>query len=80
MTVKEVSYSNDYFEDLKKDYPDEINKLEEALIKYLGDNELKILKSEFPDNWWNYLTKNLSHLFEIFTSIDEYQNPFNDLK
>ena len=43
-------------EDLKKDYPDEINKLEEALLNYMGENDLKILKTGFPDKW-KYLTK-----------------------
>ena len=43
--------------DLKKDYPDEINKLEEALLNYMGENDLKILKTGFPDKW-KYLTKN----------------------
>ena len=36
-------------EDLKKDYPNEINKLEEALLNYIGENDLKILKTGFPD-------------------------------
>ena len=36
-------------EDLKKDYPDEIEKLEDAIIIYIGENDLKLLKTEFPD-------------------------------
>ena len=36
-------------EDLKKDYPDKIRKLEEALLNYMGENYLKLLKTEFPD-------------------------------
>ena len=37
--------------DLKKDYPDEIKKLEEALLDYMGENDLKIIKTGFPDKW-----------------------------
>ena len=47
-------------EDLRKDYPNEIKKLEEAFLNYIGDNDLKPLKSEFPDKW-KYLTKKLSY-------------------
>ena len=45
--------------DLKKDYPDEIKNLEEALLNYMGENDLKILKRGFP-NKWKYLTKKIS--------------------
>ena len=38
-------------EDLKKHYPNEINKLEEALLNYIGENDPKILKTGFPDKW-----------------------------
>ena len=41
---------------IEKDFPDEIEKLEEALNTYISENDLKILKSEFPDKW-NYLRK-----------------------
>ena len=44
--------------DLKKDYPDKIENLEEASLNYLGENDFKILKTEFPDKWKN-LFKNL---------------------
>ena len=36
---------------LKNDYPDKIKNLEGALLNYLGENDLKILKTEFPDRW-----------------------------
>ena len=42
--------------DLKKDYPEEIKNLEEALLDYMGEKDLKILKTRFPDKW-KYLTK-----------------------
>ena len=35
--------------DLKKDYPEEIKNLEEALLDSMGENDLKILKTGFPD-------------------------------
>ena len=37
------------FEDLKKHYPGEIKNLEECLLDYMGENDLKILKTGFPD-------------------------------
>ena len=44
---------------LKKKYPDKINELEETLLNYIGEHDLKILKTEFPDKW-KYLTKKIS--------------------
>ena len=32
-------------EDLKKEYPNEIKKLEEAILDYMGENDLKICKN-----------------------------------
>ena len=29
----------------------------EAVPSYMGENDPKILKTEFPDNKWKYLTK-----------------------
>ena len=64
---------------LKKYYPEEIENLEEALLDYIGENDLKILKTGFPDKW-KYLTKKLAYPYEFFNSIDDYQKPVNDLK
>ena len=36
--------------DLKKDCPSEIKDLEEALLDYMGENYLKILKQDFLTN------------------------------
>ena len=41
--------------DLKKDYPEEMKNLEEALLDYMGENDLKKLKTGFPDKW-KYIT------------------------
>ena len=57
--IDEIIEEDRTIEDLKKDYPDEINKLEEALLDYMGENDLKILKTGFPDKW-KYLTKKIS--------------------
>ena len=65
--------------DLKKDYPDKINELEEALINYIGENDLKILKTGFPDKW-KYLIKKLAYPYEYFNSIEDYQKPVDNLK
>ena len=65
--------------DLKKDYPNEIKNLEEALLNYIGENDLKILKAGFPDKW-KYLIKKLAYPYEYFNCIDDYQKPVNNLK
>ena len=65
--------------DLKKDYPTEIKNLEKALLDYMGENDLKILKTGFPDKW-KYLTKNLAYPYEYFNSIEDYQKPVDNLK
>ena len=41
LIIKEDRYSNDYIKDLKKDYPDKIEKREEALLEYRGKMILK---------------------------------------
>ena len=64
---------------LKKYYPEEIENLEEALLDYIGENDLKILKTGFPDKW-KYLTKKLAYPYEYFNSIDDYQKPVDNLK
>ena len=51
LLTKEDTYKNDSFKDLKKAYPDKIKNLEETLLNYMGENDLKLLKTEFPDKW-----------------------------
>ena len=64
---------------LKKKYPDKNNELEEALLNYMGEYDLKILKTEFPDKW-KYLTKKLAYPHEYFNSIEDYEKPVDDLE
>ena len=45
----------------------------------MGENDLKILKTEFPDKW-KYLTKKLAYPYEFFNSIDDYQKAVTDRK
>ena len=45
----------------------------------MGENDLKILKIEFPDKW-KYLTKKLAYSYENFNSIDDYQKSINKFK
>ena len=40
---------NQFISTSKKRYPDKINGLEEAFLDYIGENDLKILKTESPD-------------------------------
>ena len=77
--VNEIGEENRTIKGLKKDYPDEINKLEEALLNYMGENDLKILKTRFPDKW-KYLTNKLAYPYETFNSIDDYKKPVDNLK
>ena len=77
--INELIEDDEIFKDLKKDYPEEIKLLEKALLDYMGENDLKILKTRFPDNW-KYLTKKLAYPFEYFNNIDDYQKPVKNLK
>ena len=49
--VNEIVEENKNFKDLKKDHPDKIKNLEEAPLIYMGENDLKISKTGFPDKW-----------------------------
>ena len=51
LLIEDDEYKNFSFRDFKKDYPDKINGLEEALFLYMVENDLKILKTGFPDRW-----------------------------
>ena len=79
MLIKEDKYENDSIKDLKKDYPDKINELEEPLLDYMGEIDLKVLKTGFPDKW-RCLTKKLAYPYEFFSCIVDYQKPVNNLK
>ena len=43
--VDEIVEDDETFKDLKNDYPDKIRNLEEAILKYMGENDLKLLKN-----------------------------------
>ena len=51
----------------------------DKLVKNLDEDDLKILKKEFPDKW-QYLNKKLAFPYEYFNSIDDYQKPVDTLK
>ena len=78
--VNEIQEQDRTIKVLKKDYPDKIKKLEEALLNYMGENVPKILKTELPDKKWKHLIKKLAYPFEYFKSIDEHQKPVDNLK
>ena len=46
----------------------------------MAEHDVKILKTDFPDKEWKYLTKNLAYLYEHFKSIDDYQKPDDNSK
>ena len=77
--INEIIEDDKTIKDLKKDYPNGIKNLEEALLNYMGENDLKVLKRGFPDKW-KYLTKKLAYPYEYFNSIEDYQKPVNNLK
>ena len=77
--VNEIIEEDRTIEDLKKDYPNGIEKLEEVLLIYMGGNDLKISKTEFPDKWM-YFTKKLAYPYEYFNNIENYQKPVDNLK
>ena len=70
--INEIIEDDKTIKDLKKDYPNEIKNLEEALLDYMGENDLKILKTGFPDKW-EVLSKKLPYPYENFDSIDDYE-------
>ena len=78
--LEEDRYINDSNKLFKKDYPDEMKKLEQALIDYIGETDLKILRRKNPDNKWKYSTKKLAYPYEYFNSLDDYQKPVDNLK
>ena len=45
----------------------------------MGEKDLKILKTEFPDKW-KYLTKKLAYPYEFFNCIEDFQKPVDNLK
>ena len=77
--IDEIKEEDRTIEDLRKDYPKEIKNLEEALLDYLEENDLKILKTGYPDKW-KYLTKKLAYPYEYFNCFDDYQKPVDNLK
>ena len=45
----------------------------------MAENDLKLLKTELPDEW-KHLTKKIANTYEYFNSIDDYQKPVEKLK
>ena len=76
--VNEIVEDHRTIEDLKKDYLNEIKKLEEALFDHMGENDLKTLKTGFPDKW-KFLTKKLAYPYEFFNCIEDYKIPVDNL-
>ena len=77
--IEDLEEDDRTIKNFKKYHPKEIENLEEALLNYIGENDLKILKTGFPD-MWNYLTKKLAYPYEFFNSIEDYQKPVDNLK
>ena len=45
----------------------------------MGENDLKTLKTGFPDKW-KHLTKKLAYLYEFFNCFEDYQKPVDNLR
>ena len=77
--VSDIGEYNRTIKGLTKDYSDKINELEKTLLEYKGQNDLKILKTGFPNKWKNS-TKKLANPYEFFRSIEDYKKPVNNLE
>ena len=77
--VNEKEEEDRTVKNLKKEYPEQIKKLEEALLDYIGENDLEVLDTEISHKW-KYLTKKLAYPYEDFYSIGDYQKPVDKLK
>ena len=49
------------------------------LVKTLNEDDFKILKTEFPNNW-QLLNKNLHYPYEYFKTLDDYSKDISNLK
>ena len=78
--LKQDRCNNDSTKDFKKDYHEEFIKKEDPLPNCIGENDLKSLKTEFPDFKWKYLTKKLAYPYEYFNCLDDYQTPVNNFQ
>ena len=77
--VNKIVEEDKTIKDLKKHYPEEIKKLEESLLNYMGENDLKVLNKGFSGKW-KFLTKTLAYPYEYFNSTDDYKRPVVNLK
>ena len=71
--IETLTSEGRFIKDIEKDFPNEIEKLEEALNKYRIENDLRTLKTEFPD-YWKYLNTELDYPNDFFSG-DNYQKP-----
>ena len=62
-TVDKIEEEDRTIKDIIGDYPEKIEKLEEATLIYMGENDLKFLETGFPDKS-EYLTENLAYPYE----------------
>ena len=51
----------------------------DKLVKNLDVDVFIILKKDFPDKW-QYLNRKLAYPYQYFNSIDDYQNPVDNIK
>ena len=63
-------YNFDTLKIKKQAFPE--TKSEETLSNYIHENDLKTLKTEFPDKW-NISNKKLAYPYECFDRVDDNQ-------
>ena len=51
----------------------------DGLVEGLNEDDFKILKKEFPDNW-QFLNKKLAYPYHYFNSFDDYKKPVRNIK
>ena len=77
--VDEIVEDDKTIKGLKRNYPDKTKIFEEALLNYMGENDLLILKTGFSDKW-KYSTKKLAYPYEFFNSFEDYQEAVDKIK
>ena len=78
--TNEIAEEDRTIEKFKKFYPNKFDELEETLLNYRGEIDLKNLKTELLDNMWKHLISKLNYPYEVFKSNNGYQKPLDNLK
>ena len=78
--IKGDRYVNGFIKDLKKDYSDKSEKLEETLLDLMGEIDPKTMRTDFSDNKWKSLTKTLADPNEFAIVLTIIKKRVDNLK